>query len=110
VSDVASVAERYFTAIRERDGQALRALFAPDAELVSAAGTFRGPDEIARFYEETAFPVASDPRPGPFVVDGDRLATEIELQLGDSRTKVADFFTIADGSIRRLVVYLLPGA
>ncbi len=110
MKDPASVAERYFAAIRERDGRALRALFAPDAELVSAAGTFRGPDEIVRFFEETAFPVASDPKPGPFVVDGDRLATEIELRLGDSRTKVADFFTIIEGSIRRLVVYLLPEA
>ena len=43
------VARAYLEPVARRDGEALRRLFASDAELVTTAGTFRGPDEIAGF-------------------------------------------------------------
>ncbi len=102
-------ATAYFRAIATRDVETIRRLFAPDAELVSMAGTFRGPDEIAEFYAQTAFGFHDlMPHPGPYLVDGERLAVEIELEMGGNRNAVADFFTIRDGLVHRLVIYMGP--
>lgn len=109
--DAAQVATAYFAAVAARDGARIRDLFAPDAELVTAAGTFRGRDEITQFYVGSSFVFEDiDPRPGPFLVDGDRLAVEIELLLGGKISRVADFFTVGDGRIRRLAIYLGPSS
>jgi len=105
----ADVARAYFEAIRARDGKALRGLFAPDAELVTPAGTVRGAEAIAAFYEASAFQAADlEPRPGPFLVSGGRVACEIELRLAGTSTAVADFFTIEAEHIVRLSVFLGP--
>lgn len=99
----------YFDAIRARDADALEQLFTDDAELVSAAGTFRGPGAIAGFYRDLAFLVDDlEPRDGPLVVDADRIAVEIALRMGGADHAVADFFTIRDGLISRLVIYSGP--
>lgn len=103
------LADRYFSAIRSRDHDAVAAVFSPDAELITPTGTYVGPDEIAGFYRESAFAFDDlDPAPGPFLVDGDRLAVEIDLRMGGTTNRVADFFTFDDAGIRRLAVYLLP--
>jgi uncharacterized protein (TIGR02246 family) len=110
VSPAADVARAYFAAIAARDPAAVAAVFAPDAELVTAAGVVRGADAIAAFYRDNAFANAQRlaPRPGPLLVDGDRLAVEIELGIDDASMRVADFFTFTAGGdrIRRLAVYL----
>jgi ketosteroid isomerase-like protein len=110
-ADPASVATRYFEAIRARDADAVRMCFAEDAELLSAAGTLRGRDAIAEFYAGTAFAFGElDPRPGPYVIDGDRLAVEIDLRIAGRSNRVADFFDTRDGLIRHLAIYMLPAA
>ena len=99
----------YFEAIRAHDADALLPLFGPDAELVTAAGTFRGPDAIAGFYRDLAFQVEDLwPEPGPLVVDGDRVAVEIRLRMNGADSPAADFFTLGDGLITRLTIYSGP--
>jgi ketosteroid isomerase-like protein len=101
----------YFRAIRDKDADALRQLFRSDAQLTSLAGTFTGPDAIASFYRDLAFTVDDLwPEPGPLVVDGDRIAVEIELRMNGTVALVGDFFTLADGKISRLVIYNGPPA
>jgi ketosteroid isomerase-like protein len=95
----------YFDAIRAKNADALRSLFTADAELVTLAGTFVGPDAIASFYRDLAFTVADLwPESGPLVVDGDRIAVEIRLRMNGAVSLVGDFFTLTDGRISRLVV------
>jgi ketosteroid isomerase-like protein len=110
MSDAAALAEAYFGAVRGRDPETLRGIFADDGELVTVAGTFRGPEEIARFYSELVFATSEhlDPHPGPFLIEGDRLAVEIELHRDGEVHGFADFFTIRDGKIERLVIYSGP--
>lgn len=99
----------YFTAIRARDVDALGSLFTDDAELVSAAGTFSGRDAIVGFYRDLAFQVIDLwPDPGPLIVDGDRVAVEIELHMGGTVTRVGDVFTLAGGRIARVAIYNGP--
>jgi hypothetical protein len=103
------VARAYLDAVGRRDGDALRRLFARDGELITAAGTFRGPEEIAGFYEAGAFKAGElQPRAGPMLSDGGRVAVEIELHIAGVTLPVADFFTIERGQITRLAVYTTP--
>lgn len=105
-----AVADAYFAAIRARDAEALRALFAPDAELLSMGGVVHGNDAIAAFYATGAFTIEDlAPSVGAYVVDGSRVAVEIELRMNGRTTAVADVFTVEDGLIRRLGIYLGPG-
>jgi len=110
VSDPAAAADAYFKAVASRDVEGIRRAFAPDAELVTAAGRYRGPDQIAGFYRDLVFGArVLEPRPGPYVVEGRRLAVEIELRMDDSVSSVADFFTVSEeGLIERLAIYMGP--
>jgi ketosteroid isomerase-like protein len=111
MSDPAAVARAYFDAIAAHDAGAIRSLFEPDAELVTMAGTVRGADAIAAFYEQNAFNFDDlQPEPGPFVVEGDRVAVEIRLRMNGTVSNVADVFTIVGEGIRRLAVYMGPPA
>jgi len=101
----------YFRAIREKDADALRQLFASDAQLATLAGTFTGPDAIASFYRDLAFTVDDLwPEPGTLLIDNDRVAVEIELRMNGNVSLVGDFFTLVDGKISRLVIYNGPPA
>lgn len=104
MTDTAIVAA-YFDAIRARDADVLAQLFSPDAELVSAAGTFHGRDAIASFYRDLVFLVEDLwPEPGPLSIDGDQVGVEIQLRMNGDVSPVNDFFTLGDGSITRLVI------
>jgi hypothetical protein len=108
-SDPDAVVESYFTAIRERDGGALRRLFAPEAELVAAGTTVRGTDAIAEFYETGAFGYDDLwPRPGPLEIDGGRVTVVIDLRMGGTDHTVADTFEVSGGKIARLEIAFLP--
>lgn len=99
----------YFTAIRDKDADALRQLFTSDAQLVTLAGTFAGPDAIASFYRDLAFTVADLwPEPGTLLVDNDHVAVEIRLRMNGNVSLVGDFFTLVNGKISRLVIYNGP--
>ena len=99
------VAAAYFDAVRARDAGALRTLFATDAELYTATGTFRGNDAIADYYAELAFAIEPEPTLGPFICEGNRVAVEIDLTTTIGPMQVADIFTIAGDRIVRLAIY-----
>jgi ketosteroid isomerase-like protein len=108
---MSAVVDAYFAAIRAKDADALGVLFTTDAQLVTLAGTFTGPDAIAGFYRDLAFQVADLwPDPGPLIVDGDRIAVEIRLRMNGTVTIVGDFFTLAGDRIARLVICNGPPA
>ena len=100
-----AVIDAYFTAIRERDADAIGALFTDNAELVTIAGTFTGPEAIVGFYRDLAFQIEDLwPEPGPPIVDGERIAVEINLRTNGAVTRVADIFTLRNGRIERLLI------
>ena len=102
-----AVAEAYFAAIRARDVEGIKTVFAPAGELVTPTGSYVGPDRIAEFYTAQAFTAPDlQPQVGAFVIDGERLAVEIVLQMYGQKSRVADVFEIRDGLIQRLAVYL----
>ena len=99
----------YFQAIRDRNADALIDLFTDDAQLTTVTGTYEGRDEIVTFYRDLAFSIDDLwPDPGPLIVDGDRIAVEIDLTMGGATTKVADVFTMRDDRIARLTIYSGP--
>jgi ketosteroid isomerase-like protein len=109
VADPRAVVASYFAAVTARDAAAVAACFTDDAELVTSVGTHRGRAEIAAFYRDGAFRFDDlRPAPGPLLVDGDRVAVEIELFVDGRTHAVADFFTIAGDRIHRLVIYFVP--
>ncbi len=109
MSDPAAVADAYFAAVTAHDPGAVVACFADGAELVTDGKTIRGAAAIGDFYRQSIQVPDLRPSPGPYVVDGDRVAVEIDLFVAGTHIAVADFFTIEGGKIRRLVIYGLPG-
>lgn len=108
---VAAVADAYFEAVRGRDVEAIRRLFAPEAELVTAAGVTSGREQIAEFYDKLVFTATElDPHPGHYLIAGDRLAVEIELHMDGNVTRVADLFRIRGSQIVRLGIFNGPSA
>lgn len=105
---VVELANAYFDAIRARDGSRLRELFAADAILISGGMTQVGAEAIANWYETQAFLVEPEPMLGPFIVDGDRLAVEIDLHTNLGKMAVCDVIEANSGKIERLVIYGVP--
>jgi hypothetical protein len=52
-------------------------------------------------------PGAMKPSPRKMVVDGTRVAVEIDLFTNGQNVTLADFFTVVDGKIQRLAIYSL---
>lgn len=109
MTEPADVARAYFAAVTAHDADAIAACFADDAELVTNTGTFHGRAAIGGFYRDSLLQ-ADDvrPAPGPLIVDGNRVAVEIDLLRRGRQIAVGDFFTIEDGKIRRLVIFFGP--
>ncbi len=105
---VRDLVDAYFAAIRARDAEALRALFAVDAELTSGGTTHHGCDAIAEWYSSQAFAIEPEPTLGAYVVDGERLAVEIDLHTSIGRMAVCDLFEARDGRIARVAIYGTP--
>src|SRR6478736_4978242 len=87
--------------------EVVTAYFAGDAVLHNAAGTLNGAAAISRMYEGGLKPGAMTPSPKPFVVDGESVAVEIELDANGTKVVLGDFFTVRDGKITRLAIYSL---
>ena len=112
----AECATAYFESVASRDADAVAAVFAPDAVLVQPpipggampGRVIRGRDDIRAFFADLFATMSHvTPEHGPFLVDGDRVAVEIEFVLGEPPLMhTADFFTVRDGLIQRLVVYV----
>lgn len=100
-----AVVDAYFAAIVARDVDALRRLFTPGARLDAEGMCYEGTEAIARFYADGAF--AFDdllPRPGPAVVEGDRVTVTIDLQVGGERRLVEDVFRLDGDRIAALCI------
>jgi ketosteroid isomerase-like protein len=108
--DITAVADAYFAAVTAHDARAVQACFADDAALVNGETVYRGAAAIGDFYRQNLQIDDLRPTPGPYVVDGARLAVEIRLHVVGQDFELADFFTITDGKIARLVIYGLPAA
>jgi len=109
-AEVETIVASYFDGIRRGDAGALAALFADDGELVTPVGRFVGGDAVAGFYENVFAMGETAPLPGPVLVEGNRAAVEIVLELGGNVSRYGDFFTLGtdgDGHVRidRLVIY-----
>jgi ketosteroid isomerase-like protein len=105
MSDPTATADAYFAAVTAHDPDAVQACFADDAELVTGGTSYRGAAAIGDFYRRALTVPDLRPTPGPYLVDGDRLAVEIDLFVGGSHNLVADFFTFRGDKISRLVIY-----
>jgi ketosteroid isomerase-like protein len=102
----ADTVNAYFAAMRTKDAAAHRALFTEDAVLVNSLGTFIGVDAIAAFYAEAAFTVNDLwPEPGRLIADEDVVAVELRARANGEWRNWADFFTLRDGKIARMVMY-----
>ena len=102
----ADVVYAYFAAVTAHDADAIAACFTEDAELVTNTGTFHGREAIRGFYRDSL--LQSDdvrPSPGPLIVDGNRVAVEIDLLRGGRHILVGDFFTIDHDTISRIVIF-----
>jgi hypothetical protein len=109
VTEPADVARAYFAAVTAHDADAIAACFADDAELVTNAGTLHGREAIGGFYRDSLLqPDDVRPAPGPLIVDGNRVAVEIDLLRGGRHVLVGDFFTIGGDKISRLVIFFGP--
>jgi len=107
----AGVVSSYFAAVTTRDPQAIRDLFTPDAELLAGGTTYRGPEDIARFYREGLFRFDDLlPRPGPVAVDGVRATVSIDLRIGGTHNTVVDEFAVEGAQVRRLEIVAFPAA
>jgi hypothetical protein len=108
VSDPAVLADAYFAGVTAHDPDAVQACFADDAELVTGGATYQGAQAIGDFYRQSINVPDLKPTPGPYLVDGNRLAVEIDLFVAGNHIHVADFFTFENDKVTRLVIYGLP--
>ena len=97
--------------MKQRDLEGIKALFAPDATVTSYWGLVqKGTDEIARHYAVAFGSDVISPTPGPLIVEGDRCAVEIAVDMDDGPWRVSDFFVVrTDGRVESLVVYRIFG-
>ncbi len=105
--DPASVVAAYFSRIRAGD-DSVAELFHEDAKLVGLGTTRSGREAIRTFYRgviERAGPTPS--LVGPLLVEGGRVAAEIQIALSDDASVHAiDLFVIEEGRIRSLTYFL----
>ncbi len=73
----------------------------------NAAGTLEGADAITTDVRERPRARCVEAESRTLVVDGERVAVEIELDADGSAVTLADFFTVRDGKIQRLAIYSL---
>lgn len=105
MTDPAGVVNSYFAAVRAGDADAVARLFTDYAVFVNAAGTLVGAEAIGRMYRNGLASEVMVPAPGPLLIDGDNVAVEIDLTVGDANVQLCDFFATRDGKIERLAIY-----
>jgi len=103
----AAVVDAYFGCVAAGYPDAVASLFAEEAVLQNAAGTLIGSAAIKRMYQNGLKPGAMRPNPRKMVVDGNKVAVEIDLVANGQSMTLADFFTIVEGKIQRLAIYSL---
>ena len=105
--DPRAVVAEYFRRVRARDPR-LTELFADDACLVGLGTRTEGRPAIDAFYAEVNAVQAPVPTPrGPLLVDGHRVAAEIDIVVaGGPSVHVIDLFEVVDGRITQLTYFL----
>ncbi len=107
--DIETVIERYFAAMRARDGAAAKALYAEDATFILPDGReFHGVEAIGAMHAHVFTAGAPVPTPGLRIVGERAAAVEIEARLPDGSVRhTTNHYTIDDaGKIVRLSVYI----
>lgn len=101
------VVESYFSHMRDGD-IAVVDVFHDDARLVGLGTVVEGRDAIREFYASSID--ASRPQPrlcGPLLVEGDRVAAEIEIELSTGDVlHVVDLFVVDGDRIRSLTYFV----
>ncbi|WIY01080.1 SDR family NAD(P)-dependent oxidoreductase [Amycolatopsis mongoliensis] len=102
----AEAARGYFDALLGEDADAIQALFAEDAVLDVPGTKLAGNAAITAFYRKLFTTGGPKPAPGPLLVDGDRVAVQIEVRYQGQDLRFADFFTVDnEGRLTRVVAY-----
>ncbi len=102
------LAERYFSHVKQRDLDALCALYGASAELALPDGRqLNGIQTIREMYHELFAAQSPAPTPLAFVIGDKTMAVELEIRLPNGETrKTANFFALdANGLIERLTIY-----
>ena len=110
--DAASVVDRYFKNMRERNLDGLMALFGESATFVLPDGrALSGTAAIRGMYTHLFAGAAPSPTPQAVITGASGAAVEIETRIADGSTRrTANFFHLDDtGQIERLSVYMRNG-
>lgn len=105
---MSELTELYFSSVRNRDAEALAALFTEDAMMILPDGReLAGRAAIRGMYDYLFSTTAPSPTPIASVIGANAVATEIEARLPDGTIRrTANFFHLdGAGLIRRLSVY-----
>lgn len=104
------VVAAYFAAVAAGDPAKVAGLFANDAVLVNAAGSLYGSEAISRMYHNGLAQNSMQPAPGELLIDGEKVAVEIDLTTNGQTVKLCDIFVIRHGKISSLSIYSLEPA
>ncbi|HIF94316.1 MAG TPA: nuclear transport factor 2 family protein [Myxococcales bacterium] len=101
------IAETYFSRVRARDLSVVD-LFHQDAELVGLGARKKGHAAIRDFYGGVIERAGPTPTlVGSLLVDGERVAAEIVIELaGGSTVHAVDVFLVQQGLIRSLTYFI----
>jgi len=103
-----SIVDRYFASVRQRDLEALCALYVNEAVLCLPDGReLQGVAAIRAMYESLFAAQAPSPTPVNIIASERAVAVELEIRLPNgAKRRTANFFTIgASGLIERLSIY-----
>jgi ketosteroid isomerase-like protein len=100
-----TTAEAYVDAVNAVDLDGLVALFAEDAVLDHAFGTFEGADAIRSFYAENVLAFAPQVEPGDWLEQGRTVTFHLAAHVDGATSRTVDHLTVDDtGRISHLDV------
>jgi hypothetical protein len=100
-----TTADAYVDAVNAVDLDGLIALFAEDAVLDHAFGTFEGTDAIRAFYAENVLAFAPQVEPGDWLEQGRTVTFHLDAHVDGATSKTVDHLTVDDsGRIAHLEV------
>ena len=100
-----TTADAYIDAVNAVDLDGLVALFAEDAVLDHAFGTFEGTDAIRAFYAENVLAFAPQVEPGDWLEQGRTVTFHLDAHVDGATSQTVDHLTVDDsGRIAHLEV------
>ena len=100
-----TTADAYVDAVNAVDLDGLVALFAEDAVLDHAFGTFQGTDAIRAFYAENVLAFAPQVEPGDWLEQGRTVTFHLDAHVDGATSQTVDHLTVDDsGRIAHLEV------